>query len=999
MNYYFDGFPTGNRFRWGSFCYRAFLLFWLFSIASAQVQYNHPELNWQTFETEHFKIHFHDETEGTAREGAAVAEEIYSRVTALYDYEPPSKTHLIFIDTDDYSNGAAYYYDNKIYIWASPLDYELRGSHRWLQSVVTHEFVHIVSIQKAMKAGLTFPGAYFQWMGYEEEKRKDVLYGFPNTLVSYPLPGVVVPPWLAEGVAQYMYEGADWDTWDTHRDMILRDRVLHNNLLSFTEMNTFGKKGIGNESTYNAGFALSRYIAVKYGPDKLKRIMEELSKPFQFSISRAIKRAIGISGEQLYADFKATLEKRYDFLSGSIKKIEVKGDVLVAEGTANLYPKWSPDGKRFAYLSNKENDFFGQTDLFVYDLEKNKDEKIAEGVHSAPAWHPNGNKIYYSKKPKIPEKTGSRYYELFEYDFRNEKETRLTKGARAFSPVYLGRDSSLAYISTFGGVQNISIIELDNKKIKQLTDFRDRRIIHSLAYDTKSGRLFFDNTLNHFRNISYVSLSDSVWGDVLADSPWDERNMVVTDGKLIYSDDRSGIFNLYYLDETTGTQGYLTNVLGGAFMPDVNRDGRILYALYEDGGYKIALIDSMRLIDENSVGYSPTYFKHNLNLSAPIVDQDTVKAVPYEDNFPSMFILPKLMVDYGTLKPGFYFYSSEIIDRLSIFGGASINNIKDLDLFFIFEFKQFYPTLFLETYYLTRNITENNLYSVYELDDNLRFRLIQFRGGLRFPIFGIHSLEAYTTWQRYRAFIKERIVGQPLEAGVAYDYYRGLISGLRWETTAMKPRLDGNINPSNGFKIAMDIAYEKNDFIEGLNLSDAGTLVEEYGPANNLTRVSFDGELHVEIPKTNRWTISMESMMGWMSNTKADSFFNFFGGGLVGIQGYPYYSIEGNRMAIGKVAFRIPLFEEKNIPLGWFILQNSVFGLLYQAGDAWSGDFQLKQSVGIQWRFNGFSFYNFPTAIGLELHRGLNTFTKEVNGNVYKYGQENRFYLSILFGF
>ena len=91
----------------------------------------------------------------------------------------------------------------------------------------------------------------------------------------------MVPPWLAEGVAQYMYENADWDHWDSHRDMILRDRAIHGKLLSFTEMNTFGKKGIGNESTYNSGFALSTFIANEYGPEKLKEIMIELSSPIQ----------------------------------------------------------------------------------------------------------------------------------------------------------------------------------------------------------------------------------------------------------------------------------------------------------------------------------------------------------------------------------------------------------------------------------------------------------------------------------------------------------------------------------------------------------------------------------------------------------------------------------------------------------------------------------------------------------------------------------------------
>jgi hypothetical protein len=249
------------------------IVFLLLTVIFGQAKYNHPELKWYTFETEHFKIHYHDETEVSAREAATVAELVYPKITEFYDFEPEDKTNIILKDADDYSNGAAYYYDNKIIIWASPLNFELRGSHRWLQNVITHEYAHIVSLQKSMKMGTKIPGAYLQFMGYEKEKRKDVLYGYPNTLVSYPRPGTVVPPWLAEGVAQFMYDGADWDHWDTHRDMILRDRSINNKLLTFDQMNTFGKKGIGNESTYNAGFALTRYISYKFGSATLKKIM------------------------------------------------------------------------------------------------------------------------------------------------------------------------------------------------------------------------------------------------------------------------------------------------------------------------------------------------------------------------------------------------------------------------------------------------------------------------------------------------------------------------------------------------------------------------------------------------------------------------------------------------------------------------------------------------------------------------------------------------------
>ena len=51
-----------------------FILFVLLSIIFGQAKYNHPELDWYTFETEHFNIHYHSETEISAREAATVAE-------------------------------------------------------------------------------------------------------------------------------------------------------------------------------------------------------------------------------------------------------------------------------------------------------------------------------------------------------------------------------------------------------------------------------------------------------------------------------------------------------------------------------------------------------------------------------------------------------------------------------------------------------------------------------------------------------------------------------------------------------------------------------------------------------------------------------------------------------------------------------------------------------------------------------------------------------------
>ena len=52
--------------------------------------------------------------------------------------------------------------------------------------------------------------------------------------------------------------------------------------------------------------------------------------------------------------------------------------------------------------------------------------------------------------------------------------------------------------------------------------------------------------------------------------------------------------------------------------------------------------------------------------------------------------------------------------------------------------------------------------------------MIQFRFGARMPVKGIHSIESYVIWQRYRAFVKSSILTNipPIMFGTAYDYFQ-----------------------------------------------------------------------------------------------------------------------------------------------------------------------------------------------------------------------------------
>ena len=138
-------------------------LFFAFYISSA-AQFNefHPEYDWYTIKGKHVVVHFHNGAERSARVAAKIADEVWEPLSTLYNYEP-DVVHFVIKDIDDYSNGATYFFDNKIEIWASALDFDLRGSKNWLRNVITHELTHMLQIQAGMKLTRSIRAFYLQY--------------------------------------------------------------------------------------------------------------------------------------------------------------------------------------------------------------------------------------------------------------------------------------------------------------------------------------------------------------------------------------------------------------------------------------------------------------------------------------------------------------------------------------------------------------------------------------------------------------------------------------------------------------------------------------------------------------------------------------------------------------------------------------------------------------------------------------------------------------------
>ena len=158
------------------------------------------DLIWRHQRNQAFYIVYQESAYGTAERIAKIAEESYGPITSLYHHKPTQKVTFVVKDFADYSNGETNYYTNTIVIWVNPLGFELRGTHNWLRNVITHEFTHDVQIQTAMKFACRMPTIPpWQYLGDENERRQDILSGYPNTIVTMPAAGSVEPARFAAG--------------------------------------------------------------------------------------------------------------------------------------------------------------------------------------------------------------------------------------------------------------------------------------------------------------------------------------------------------------------------------------------------------------------------------------------------------------------------------------------------------------------------------------------------------------------------------------------------------------------------------------------------------------------------------------------------------------------------------------------------------------------------------------------------------------------------------
>lgn len=1027
--------------------------------ASAQDEFIQPELNWQTIETEHFYVDYYPGERRTAETVAKIAEEIYGPLTKLYHHKPDQKVTFVIWDNDDYANGETYFYDNKINIWASSLDFDLRGTHNWLRNVVTHEFTHEIELNTATKFGRHIPAIYLQWLGYQAVRRPDVLYGYPNVVVSYPISGINIPAWFAEGIAQYNLPRLHYDYWDTHRDMILREYVLNHKMFTLQEMGGFGKTSLGNESTYNAGFAFVHYLSTTYGPDVLRKLSIAMRSIEALSINYAFQKVLHKSAHTVYDEWKAFLEKMYAKKTAPIKKDLHGGKVISGVGFANLFPVFSPDGKSIAYCSNKTNDYFGLSSIYVMNLKDSTEKEITDNVASELSWSSDGRYLVYSKQTRNNPFWNS-LDDIYMYDLRTHKEFRMTHGLRARYPSLSANGEQVCFVANndiplgllcdyaglmsgreiggTDGTANLCVADLDLathsiSNVKRLTSFVNGQQIYGPRWSQDGKSISFSYSLGASRRIAIYDFADGSYKFVTPKGQ-DSRNAVFVDhdSSIVFSSDRSGIFNLYRINLHTGSTVALTNVLGGAFQPTVSKNGDIVYSAYHWNGYKIAelkhaapvsdppkyVVDINPLTGVFTGSYDlPKDLTHYNDMNLP-----DFKSVPYGSRTTSLSFYPVLSFDnynphasfLDEVKAGFYFSSMDEVGKYDIFGGATINKLLERDIFGQFDYNDkipglsslgIYPQFTLAVYNITRKTNADIGLGLDTIGVGVNYDLLEvdasFSGHIFSPALG---LSLGFTFDRYTStvsgFILPALGAYVGSSGDVYFLGRALYAEL--DIDGIMPSRNSWVNPLGILsRLRVTGSIDKLN-ADGNYKYENGVLVPIYQPFD-FVQAELVNYLAIPLFREDD-ALATKLHVGYTFGPPINSFFDFYAGGLIGMRGYPFYAIGGNRMFSFNLTYRYPLFRDINKQFLQFYLSDIYLSAYGDVGNAWDGSpvgTKFKKDAGAELRLSGFSFYNYPTAIFFDAVYGFNRFTVDVPQfkTVATYGREWKVYFGLTFSF
>ncbi|MEJ2722091.1 MAG: DPP IV N-terminal domain-containing protein, partial [bacterium] len=701
--------------------------------------------------------------------------------------------------------------------------------------------------------------------------------------------------------------------------------------------------------------------------------------------------------------------------------------------------------------------------LYTMDRFGKNRKRIKGGVSSAPQFSPDGKKILYSRKHKV-DRYGSTQNDVFVYDLETEKEEQLTKSARIADVSFSPDGKTIVGVRNADGTHHLVVMDSDGENERVLAEGPMGTQFYSPHYSPDGERILFGIFDTGTRDVAVIS-SDGTGFHYVLQTPNDERNARWNeDGTgILLASDRTGIFNVYEIDLENGTVAQLTNVLGGAFMPDDSPgDGAIVYSHYSGNGYSVYLLDGGSdpaatmdlatfvtrdagefdectklksapaaaadvdvLQEAKTAGNPAAPEKPSTRLEngaaspeelpiKPPYPKESFETSKYKSRYSIFQFFPRIVVWDSKLRLGLFMASNEILDKQSLFVGGALGTNKEYDAYVSYEIRNFYPTLFAD-FVVLRELHADRSYDEEtgsEFIYDTTYDLWQSDIGLKFDLSDPYSqtfqnqLAAYWSHGEYRVHLE----GDEIRYGEyfgsfkgGWKYYVGNEGIFRWTLLSINPAVDSDINPRGGRQVSIQYLRSWNQLFTSGEFEYGFKPILTDSPYNQFT---VDWREYIGLPFA-RNSLRLR-LYGSVIDRNVDDFFWIYVGGRDFNRGYSYYSIGGRKAALASLTYRFPVWRNINKQLLNIYFRDFFVGLFYETSNAWTergfATDGWKNSVGIDLRLSLGSYYMFPTAISITSAYALDPVENVLLGFgqlplVIRQERGWRFYTTVGFGF
>lgn len=496
---------------------------------------NHPYLNWQVAESEHFRIMYPGRLSGIEAEAAAIAEESYKVLSENLNVEFQEKIRIYLSDEDEVNNGfAAPIGNGYTNIWVNVNEYAeiWTGSEKWLRKVIAHELAHIFHF---------------------EATRTSI--GLLNYAIGNPTPG-----FWTEGLAQYQTE-----RWDAQRG----DRWLRLSIFDSRPDYGDGQSLINQRLLYASGNSQMRYFAETYGDTTLAEMLSHRESllgvlPYH-DFDTAFRKAIDKSHPEFYEDWRKHMNIYYNTLASQMDR----ADSLLTEPESLPWQyyydlKYSPDQSRIAVLALPSLQRPVRRLFIVKNDSTRSSREVGEGnIKNDITWSPDGTRIAYSRT--VRGDRSSLVNDIFLLDPDNLDEIRVTFSRKAMSPAFGPSGVMLAYIVNDAGTGNVAILNLDTGEERYVTQHEGDIQVINLVWNRYRNQLIFQRFDEN--GVRYLVQMDVETGSeqLLDTGEFDNRMPLISpDGsKIAFTSLRDEVPNVFVKDLESGSEDRVTNLFTG----------------------------------------------------------------------------------------------------------------------------------------------------------------------------------------------------------------------------------------------------------------------------------------------------------------------------------------------------------------------------------------------------------------------------------------------------